>query len=222
MTEAHTKGATKQVYVTLAGLPLTIDLDWPVHRSQTGADFYILHGTVRLQDSGGLYALVALQLTVTVREVLPSLEPRDVESPAINTIRKAVDTREIEFLKSPKRVPLQFNSRTWDFKRNKWAFGQASDSQVAELLERKAYWQTKLEGAGARVWVADPTDAQYLDTPAGRIAEIAQSLAQRGLLRVEDDYALATDKLLAQSERIEAERKRAQEELEQKHAFEKG
>ncbi len=221
MTEAHTRGATKQVYVTLAGLPLTIDLDWPVHRSQTGADFYILHGTVRLQNSG-LYALVALQLTVTVREVLPSLEPRDVESPAINTIRKAVDTREIEFLKSPKRVPLQFNSRTWDFKRNKWAFGQASDSQVAELLERKAYWQTKLEGAGARVWVADPTDAQYLDTPAGRIAEIAQSLAQRGLLRMEDDYALATDKLLAQSERIEAERRRAQEELEQKHAFERG
>jgi hypothetical protein len=223
MTEAPATQATvRQVYVTLHGLPLTMDFAWPFHLSQTGADFYILHSTARLENGGALHALVALQLTLTVKEVLPSLEPHDVEWAAINTIRKAVDTKDIEFLKTPKRVPVQFNSRAWDFKRNRWAFGQASDLQVAQLIERKVYWQSKLQGSGARVWIADPVDAQYVDTPAARMAEIAHSLMERGLLRIEGDYATASEKLLAQAERIEGDMKRGQDDLEQKHAYERG
>lgn len=214
--------AGKQVYVTLHGLPLTMDLKWPFFRSQTGADFYILQGTVRLEDGRGLHALVSLQLTMTLKEVLPSLEPAAIQSPVINTLRKAVDTKEIEFLKTPKRVPVQFGSRSWDFKRGRWTFGPVSEPEVLEFLQRKVYWQTRIQGSGAPVWLADPTDAQYLDTPPARLAELAASLASAGLLRLEGNYATATEKLLAEGERIEADMRRAQAALEQKHAFERG
>lgn len=63
----------REVWVTLAGLPLEIELEWPFHRSASGADFYLLHGDVRVTGSAGLHALVAVQLTLTVKEALPSL-----------------------------------------------------------------------------------------------------------------------------------------------------
>ena len=36
--------AGNQIYVTAAGLPLSIELTWPFHQSTSGADFYVLHG----------------------------------------------------------------------------------------------------------------------------------------------------------------------------------
>ncbi|MBZ5569714.1 MAG: hypothetical protein LAN64_17945 [Acidobacteriia bacterium] len=210
-----------QVYVTRSGLPLRIALDWPFHRSHSGADFHVLHGTVSLENSDDLlpsvHALVALQLTVTVREVLPSLEPRDAETPAINTVRKAVDRKELEFLKTPKRVPVPFNSRAYDFKRSKWAFGEASDEERAALLLRKVFWETK-QGA-SRVYLCDLADAQYLDTTPEHLVAVARRLPG---LRVSGEYAEASPELMARAAEIEHQARTAREELEKKHAFERG
>src|SRR5579863_10099357 len=92
----------KKIWVTLSGLPLSITLEWPFHRSTSGADFWVLHGDIRLEDSDSLHALVAVNLSATVREVLPSLEPKDAEAPVINALRKEVDRKQIEFVKSGK------------------------------------------------------------------------------------------------------------------------
>jgi hypothetical protein len=206
-----------QVYLTRSGLPLRIALDWPFHRSHSGADFHVLHGTVSLENSDGLHALVALQLTVTVREVLPSMEPKDAESPAINTVRKAVDRKELEFLKSPKRVPVPFNSRAYDFKRKRWTFGEATDRERASLLLRKVFWQTKL--GHSRLILSDPADAQYLDTTPEHLVEIAKALPE---LRISGEYAEAAPELMARAAEIEQQARVAREELEKKHAFERG
>jgi hypothetical protein len=205
------------LYISRSGLPLRIEFDWPVHRSQSGADFFVLHGTVSLANSVGLHALVALQLTVTVREVLPSLDPRDIEAPAINTLRKAVDHKEIEFLKTPKRVPVPFGSRAYDFKRHRWAFGEASDEERSTLILRKVFWSTK---AGAtRVLIADPVDAQFLDTTPEHLAAIAQALPE---LTLDGDYAKPSAELMARASELERQAASALEDLEKKHAFERG
>ena len=206
-----------RIYVTRGGLPLRIQLEWPFHRSQSGADFHVLHGEVVLEGSGGLHALVALQLTVTVREVLPSLEPKDTEGPAINTIRKAVDKKEIEFSKSPKRVPIPFNSRMYDFKRHQWAFGGATDEERAQLVLRRVYWETKL--GAARVKVCDAIDAQYLENTPEHLVSLASALPE---LRVQGESAEAAEALMARSAEIEEQSRVAREELEKKHAFERG
>src|SRR5438045_5989834 len=157
----------KQIYVTLTGLPLLIELKWPFHRSGSGADFWVLHGDIKLGNTDGLHAAVAVNLSATVREVLPSLEPKDAEALVINTLRKEVDRRQIEFLKSGKLVPVQFSSRYYDFKRNKWVFGKATDEQISLLLARKVFWQTRL--VGGNVWVGDPTEAIYVDNTVGHV-----------------------------------------------------
>src|SRR3984893_17760778 len=135
----------KKIYVTLAGLPLSFHLQWPFRKSTSGADFFVLHADIRLETSAGLPAPVAVNLSATVREVLPSLEAKDIEGPVINALRKEVDRRQLEFVKSGKLVPVQFSSRHYDFKRNKWMFGKASEQEIELLLARKVYWQTRLD-----------------------------------------------------------------------------
>jgi len=227
--------AEKKIWVTLTGLPLTVKLDWPFHQSTSGADFWVLHGDLQLEGSEGLHAPVAVNLSQTVKEVMPSLEPRDTEAPVVNALRKEVDRRQIEFLKSGKLLPVAFSSRHYDFKRQQWVFGKASDEAMAEFIERKVYWQTKLggksplpansagSGSPGRVWIGDPAEAQYLQTSSHHMIELAARLvAAQGLLRIDGEWAEATPGLMNQAERFENARKAAVEELEKKHAFERG
>ncbi|HEX7894859.1 MAG TPA: hypothetical protein VF447_11755 [Terriglobales bacterium] len=215
---ATSQESKNRVYVTLTGLPLFIDLTWPFHKSGSGADFWVLHGDVKLGNAEGLHAPVAVNLTLTVREVLPSLEPKDVESPVINSLRKEVDRRQLQFLKSGKLVPVQFSSRYYDFKRNKWVFGKATDEDIAQLLTRKVFWHTRL--VGGNVWIGDPTEALYIESTVEHALEIARGLAESGLMTIEGEWASANASLMAQAEKFEAEMKSAQAELEKKHAFE--
>ena len=224
MTQEHGGAlrATKKIWVTLTGLPLTIKLDWPFHLSTSGADFWVLHGDIFLEGSEGLHAPVAVNLSQTVKEVMPSLQPKDAEAPVINALRKQVDRRQIEFLKSGKLLPVPFSSRHYDFKRQQWVFGKASDDAMAEFVERKVFWQMKL-GGEPRVWIGDPAEAQYVQTLPAHLIEIAARLvAAQGLIRIEGEYAEATPGLRNQAERFEKERLVAVEELEKKHAFERG
>src|SRR5579863_4751986 len=213
--------AAKKIWMTLTGLPLTIRLEWPFHKSTSGADFWVLHGDIRLENPDGLHAAVAVNLSMTVREVMPSLEPMDAEAPVINALRKEVDRRQIEFVKSGKLLPVAFSSRHYDFKRQKWVFGRAGDDVIAEFVARKVYWETRIsgsppfaqntkdgppggqlesksppsreerekDGAPTRVWIADPTEAQYLQSTTEQLMEIASRLAGDGLLRMDGEFA---------------------------------
>jgi hypothetical protein len=223
MTEPGVQAvAAKKIWVTLTGLPLTITLNWPFRQSTSGADFWVLHGDIRLEGSDALHAPVAVNLSQTVREIMPSLEPKDAEAPVINALRKEVDRRQIEFLKSGKLLPVPFSSRHYDFKRQQWIFGKATDDVMAEFIERKVYWQTRLAGE-QRVWIADPAEAQYVQTTPNHLLEIAARLvAAQGLLRIEGEWAEPTSGLMNQAERFEAARRQAVEDLEKKHAFERG
>ena len=220
MSDGMNAESGKKVYVTLAGLPLRIEFEWPFRKSTAGADFWFVHADLQLEGGESLHAPVAVNVSATVREVVPSLEPKDIEAPVINALRKEVDNRQLEFVKSGKLVPVNFSSRHWDFKRNQWAFGKATDETIAVLLERKIYWQTKL--SGGEVWVGDETDAMYLQTTTDHLAEVANALAGRDLIKLERRYATGLPALMAQAEKYEAARKTALAELEKKHAFERG
>jgi hypothetical protein len=204
MAEGNRSTGGKTIYVTLTGLPLSILLEWPFHKSTSGADFWVLHSDIRLEGSEGLHAPVAVNLSATLREVLPSLEPEDALSPVINALRKEVDKRQVEFVKSGKLVPVHFSSRHYDFRRNQW----------------KIYWQTKL--VGGDVWLGDATEAQYLQSTTDHLVEIAIQLAGRELIKLARRYATAEPALMARAEEFESAAEAALAELEKKHAFERG
>src|SRR5271163_542025 len=220
MSTPTTTPSPKTIYVTRTGLPLSFKLQWPFHHAGSGADFDVLHTEITLENSDGLRALVAVNLSATLREVLPSLEPKDLESPVINALRKEVDHKQTEFVKSGKLVPLPLSSRHYSFKLKQWVFGKATDEEIARMIERKVYWQTRL--VGGDVWLGDPTEALYVQTSVEHIAEIAAGIAERGLFTLERRYATAQHVLMEQKERFENEAGEALRQLEEKHAFERG
>src|SRR5260370_42263554 len=114
------QGGEKKIWVTLTGLPLTMELEWPFHRSTSGADFWVLHGDIRLENSDGLHAPVAVNLSATVREVVASLEPGDAEAPVINALGKDVGGGQVGFARSGELKPGAFSTRHSDFKRQEW------------------------------------------------------------------------------------------------------
>ena len=97
---------SKTIYVTRTGLPLTFKFNWPFRHATSGADFEVLHAEITLENSQSLRALVAVNLSATLREVLPSLDAKDTEAPVINALRRDVDNKQIEFLKSVDRTPF--------------------------------------------------------------------------------------------------------------------
>jgi hypothetical protein len=214
------KAPEKRIYISQSGLPLSFQLEWPFHKSMSGADFWVLHADIALENSLGLHAPVSVNLSATVYEVMPSLEPKDIEAPVVNALRKEVDRKQIEFLKSGKRVPIQFSSRYYDFKRNKWVFGKADDQAISLLIARKVYWQTKV--AGGPVWVGDPTEALFLESSTAHLLDLAQKLRSQELMTLEGEWASANASLMAQGEKFDADMRAGVADLEQKHAFERG
>ena len=209
-----------KIYVSLSGLPLTFDLQWPFHKSTSGSDFWVLHGDIRLEASEGLHAPVSVNVSATVREVMPSLEPKDAEAPVINALRKEVDRRQIEFLKSGKLLPVHFSSRYYDFRRGKWAFGTVGDEEAVRLIERKIFWQTR--ASRGPVWMADPTEALYLGTATEHLLKLAAGLEREGLIKMAGEYATAASAMMGQHDKFEGVRLAALKELEKKHEFERG
>src|SRR3954453_22614232 len=145
-------------YLTLAGLPVTIEMQWPFHGSGSGGDFYLLHGRMNLEDGSGLHADVAVQLSQTFKEQLASLERQDSESAVVNALRKELDRKQLELLKSGKKQPVPISSRHYSIKNHKLVFAKADDAQIREFLQANVFWMAyKLnsEKRGAKVWVAD-------------------------------------------------------------------
>jgi|ERR1700686_1762907 hypothetical protein len=220
MSSPNTSEVSKTIYVSRTGLPLSFKFEWPFRHATSGADFDVLHAAVTLENSGGLRALVAVNLSVTLREVLPSLEPENTEAPVINALRKEVDNKQTEFVKSGKLVPLPLSSRHYNFKQQRWVFGKASDEEIERAIQRKVYWQTRV--VGGDVWLGDPTEALYLDTTADHIAEMAAGLEKQKLFTLARRFATALPALMDQKERFESEMAEALHQLEEKHAFERG
>ena len=209
--------------VTLHSFPVRIELQWPFHRSEGGSDWYVLHGTIRLDDGGPLHSDIALNLAQTVREVLPSLDSDLAFWVAINTARKALDDKQLELLKSGKRQPVPVSSRCYSIRDEHFRFAEATAQQVEEFVACKVYW-----GSGDErkpVLISDPCDAQYLGAHdpnmIDKLMTAAKDLAARGMIELAGDYARATDGLIAQRETFIAAKDHALEELHLKHAFER-
>jgi hypothetical protein len=209
--------------VTLHGLPVQIELQWPFHPSAGGSDWHVVHGTLRLADGGALHADLALNLSQSINEVLPSREDGLAFRVAVNTARKALDDKQLELLKSGKRQPVPVSSRCYNLRRGQFTFWHVGQAEVDQFVERKIFWAGGLERRP--VLVADPCDALYLDANDEHMQEkllaAAQQLAERGLAEVAGEYARASEALVSRAAEFHAAKERAVDDLHAKHAFER-
>jgi len=191
------------VHLTLLGLPLSFGkFAWPFHGSTSGADTSIVHGEVRLEDGGEsvLHAKISASMTRTFAEVVPALEQPFAEGFIYNAVRKTVDQGQIELVKSGNGQPVPVTTRYYSVKRQIFIFNDTTDQQRRDFLAGKVFWLSAMLGANMPVWIADPRDAQYLNTTPAELKSAAAQLAGEGLVELSEfgaagEWAGATDKL---------------------------
>jgi hypothetical protein len=194
-------------YVTLGGLPVAFgDFQWPFHRSTSGADTHIVHGEIRLADGGtqNLQAKVAASVTLTFAEIVPAMEQPYAETFVYNAVRKIVDLGQLEFLKSGNRQPVPVTTRFWSRWKKNFVFTDTDESERLRFLVAKVYWLSGVLGGSKPVWIADPRDAQYLNTTGEELLRAATSPGAAGLLALEGDFAAPTPALMARAPEFQA------------------
>jgi hypothetical protein len=194
-------------YVTLAGLPVTFNhFAWPFHRSSSGSDTYIVHGTVHLEDgtASPLHTPVSASMTVTFAEIVPAPEQPYAETFIYNAVRKTLDRGQLELLKSGNRQPVPVTTRYYSRWQKKFFFTDTNDQSRMDFLALKVYWLSGVLGGSRPVWIADPRDAQYLNTTAEELARMAADLSRQGLVALDGEYASATQILLGHADEYRA------------------
>ena len=200
------------LYVTLGGLPVTMSgWQWPFHLSTSGADTYIVHGETKLEDGktpseAQLRAKVSASMTVTFAEVVPAPEQPFAEGFIYNAVRKILDQGQIELVKSGNRQPVPVTTRYYSAKQQRFIFNDTDEEQRATFIAAKVYWASGVLGGGAPVWIADPRDAQYLNTSVAELKRTAEELAAEGVLSLEPDFefAASTEPLISHHGEYEA------------------
>lgn len=196
-------------YVTLAGLPVRFDsFAWPFHLSTSGSDTYVVHGVAHLEDgaSSPLHAKIAASMTVTFADIVPAPEQPYAETFIYNAIRKTLDQGQMEMIKSGNRQPVPVTTRYYSRWQKTFVFTETDDEARMDFLALKVYWLSGVLGGGQPVWVADPRDAQYLNTDGNRLQQAAAGLAREGLLQPSGDaqFASPTARLMERAEKYHA------------------
>jgi len=143
-------------------------------------------------------------VTVTFAEIVPAMEQPYAESFVYNAIRKTVDLGQLEFLKSGNRQPVPVTTRFYSRWQKKFVFTETNDAERLEYLLRKVYWLSGVLGDSKPVWIADPRDAQYLNTTEADLLRMASDEAGAGLMTLDGEYAAATPALLARAAEYQA------------------
>jgi hypothetical protein len=196
-----------ECYVTLGGLPVAFGkFEWPFHRSTSGADTWIVHGEMQLADGGthSLHAKLAASVTLTFAEIVPAMEQPYAETFVYNAVRKTVDMGQLEFLKSGNRQPVPVTTRYYSRWQKKFVFTETDDKERLQYLLSKVYWLSGVLGATKPVWIADPRDAQYLNTTEADLLRMANDEAAEGLMVVAGEFAAATPALMGRAAEYQA------------------
>ena len=204
------KNPRPDCYMTLHGLPLSFTrFSWPFHTSTSGADTFLVHGEVRLEDGQGspLHSKVSASMTVTFAEIVPAPEQPFAEGFIYNAIRKTMDQGQLELVKSGNRQPVPVTTRYYSRWSKKFTFNDTNTAQRHDFLTAKAYWLSGVLGGNQPVWLTDPRDAQYLNTTVAELKKAAEDLAADGLIHLDAgmEYATPTDALIAHKAKYDVE-----------------
>ena len=124
-----------------------------------------------------LHAKVSASMTVTFAEIVPAPEQPYAETFIYSAIRKTLDQGQLELLKSGNRQPVPVTTRYYSRWQKKFFFTDTDDESPPAIPAAKVFWLSGVLGNSQPVWIADPRDAQYLNTTAEDLVRAAAVLA---------------------------------------------
>lgn len=207
-------------YITLAGIPIQVEMSWPL-RIAANRDAFTLRVGTQIRTFDNKQANFAAFISGTLEVVaFPSLVPVFTESALLNAVRKQMDAGRVTFYelgKHPSTLqPVSLTTADYDDDKNDFRFMNASDAEISEFIKRKVYWLGFRAGSqSSAVWVADPYDAQYLGTTPRRMRQIAEVLGAQDIIHLESerDFACTSKELLKESRTLEQAVKSRLEEI---------
>ncbi len=194
-TAQRLRNPRPEVHLTLHGLPISFGhFGWPFHGSTSGADTFIVHGKIKLEDGRGskLNAEVSASMTQTFASVLVAMEQPFAEGVIFNAVRKTLDQGQLELVQSGNRQPVPVTTRYYSMKQQVFVFNDTSEQQRREYLSAKVFWLSHVLGGGAAVWLTDPRDVQYLNSGVADLKRTAAALSAEGHLVLEGSGEWAT------------------------------
>jgi hypothetical protein len=146
-------------------------------------------------------------MTQTFATVIAALEQPFAEGFIYNAVRKTLDQGQLELVASGNRQPVPVTTRYYSMKQQVFIFNDTTETQRHDYLAAKVFWLSHILGGGAPVWLADPRDAQYLNTTVAELKATAAKLAAEGLILLEGggDWASPTDTLRNNEDAYRAE-----------------
>jgi len=97
-------------------------------------------------------------------------------------------------------VTTRFYSR-WQ---KRFVFTETNDQERLSYLLLKVYWLSGVLGDSKPVWIADPRDAQYLNTGEADLLRMAQDEAAQGLMSLNGEFAVPTPQLMERAPEFRA------------------
>ena len=112
----------------------------------------------------------------------------------------------MEMIKSGNRQPVPVTTRYYSRWQKKFVFTDTDDETRTDFLALKLYWLSGVLGGSQPVWIADPRDAQYLNTSPDQLQRSAALLASEGFVTLGADpqFAAATPLLLRRADHYHA------------------
>jgi hypothetical protein len=189
-------------FYSRSGTAFNIEIRWPISAIANRVASFV-HVTVNDIRNPTLVAKSAIIFPdFPGRSVNPFEHQREI----VNRIRQALDQQEIAFYAKaahPHEVP---QLEVWPVE---GPTSSVNESDLEQFLTGKVYWLAfKRKDRNAKVWIADPWDAQYLGVDTVALRQAAQIQDARGVLRVDSQDLGAPGKaLLLGGSRFEAQSK---------------
>ena len=111
---------------------------------------------------------------------------------------------QLEFLKTGNRQPVPVTTRFYSRWQKKFIFTDTDDAERLKYLLSKVYWLSGVLGGSKPVWIADPRDAQYLNTTELDLLRMAKDEAGQGMMALDGEFAAATPALMARADEYKA------------------
>ncbi len=199
-TAQRLRNPRPRVYLTLHGLPISFDnFAWPFHSSTSGADTFLVHGSIHLEDGSGsnLNAQISASMTQTFAAVVAALQQPFAEDFIYNAVRKTLDQGQLELVQSGNRQPVPVTTRYYSPKQEIFIFNDTTERQRHDYLAAKLFWLSHILGNGDPLWLTDPRDAQYLNTDVADLKRSAATLVAEGLVLADatGEWGTPTDAL---------------------------
>ena len=107
---------------------------------------------------------------------------------------------QLELVRSGNRQPVPVTTRYYSRWQKKFIFTDTDDATRLQYLLLKTYWLSGVLGQHQPIWIADPRDAQYLNSTEADLLRMATHEAGQGLLKLDGEYASPTPLLLERAE----------------------